>query len=277
MVTTKIDGVKLKEAIDQFGSLHKALANLESRKKALEKEVIKRKKENHQLMLGKNKLVSGIEDLKKQFGAEKKKLESVAANVGKWERQYNLFQGFLAMLVGSPSAGTSLKSLISLLEELDKSGWVMTKTLDDLRGYFVRTIMGDYLKCYHCKVCGAKFVVNKEPHYKSIGNYNECPSCHTYFGVEPDDTFLKAMISDAQFDDILRIRDIQKENDTLKPLEAFLSVACEICGKPVTEWNEHNVKIAVEKYGWGHTKCWDSDIGQLRLLAKFSNKIQGKQ
>lgn len=273
MAITKIDGIKLKEAIDQFGSLQEALKNLESKKEALENRVSKRKKENHQLKLEKDEFVFDIEGLKKQFDEEKKKLESLAVNFGQWERQYNLFQSFIAMLLSSPSVETSLKSLISLLEELVESGWAMTKTLDDLRGYFVSTIMGDYLKCYRCKVCQAKFIVNKEPHYKFASNYYQCPSCHTSHGVEPDDTFLKAMVSDAQFDEILKVRDIQKENETLKPLEVFLNVACEICGKHVNEWDEHNVKIAVEKYGWGHTKCWNSAIGQLRLLLKFSNQI----
>lgn len=158
-----------------------------------------------------------------------------------------------------------------------KSGWLVNKEVADLRGYFLKTVIGDYLKCYCCKACSAKFIVNKEPRYKSLMNYYQCPSCHASYGAEPDDSFLKAMVSEAQFNEILQIRNIKKENYTLKPLKPFLNVACEICGKPVTEWDKDNVKIAVEKFGWGHTKCWNSDIGQLRLALRFIQKTQGAQ
>ncbi len=167
-------------------------------------------------MAQKDKLVADIKDLKNQFAAKKQELESLAANFDKWERQYNLFQAFLAMLLGSPSVDSSLKNLISLLQELAQSGWAVTKTTDELRGYFVSMVMGDYLKCFHCKACGCKLIVNKRPLYKTFSNYYECPSCHTSFGVEADD--------------ILQIRNIQEENETLKPLKVFLSIACDICG-----------------------------------------------
>jgi transcription elongation factor Elf1/FtsZ-binding cell division protein ZapB len=276
MKKTEVDGIALKKAIDQFGSLQKALESLKSQKEALENELSKEKVEKYNLTVEKDKLAVDIDDLKKQFDAEKKKLESLGENFGKWERQYNLFQGFMAMLAGSPSIDTSLKNLISLLQELAQSGWTLTKTLDELRGYFVSTVMGDYLKCYHCKNCGAKFIVNKRPLYKTLSNYYECPSCHTSFGVEADDSFLKAMVSNAQLDDILQIRNIQEENETLKPLKVFLGITCDICGKPITEWDAENVKIAVEKFGWGHTKCWKSDIGELILLLKSGRDMQGK-
>ena len=107
--------------------------------------------------------------------------------------------------------------------------------------------------------------------------HKRCDKKDTSYGVETDDAFLKAMMSETQFDDIIKVSNITKENYVLKPLAAFLGIACEIWGEPITEWDEHNVKIAVEKYGWGHTKCWNSNIGQLRLLFEFRNKIQGKQ
>ncbi len=69
-----------------------------------------------------------------------------------------------------------------------------------------------------------KTISNKEPYYSSIGHYYECPACHTVSEVEPDDSFLKAMISEAQLKDIVKAVDIQKESDTLKPLKAFFDV-----------------------------------------------------
>ncbi len=274
MKKTSIDGMSLKEAFDRYGSLQKAISAGKSDKKALDKEVSQRKDEIHSLILEKDKLVSGIADLKKQFDAEKKKVELVAANVAKWERQYNLFEGFLAMLLTSPSVMSSHKNLSNLLEELISSGWAMTKTPDQLRGYFVRTVMGDYLKCFRCKACGNKFIVNKEPYYSSISNYYECPACHTSSGVEPDDSFLKAMVSEELLKDIVKAGDIQKENDTLKPLEAFFNIHCEICANPITEWDKENVERAVAGLGWGHTKCWSTGLGEIKLAMNFEDKIK---
>jgi hypothetical protein len=131
----------------------------------------------------------------------------------------------------------------------------LPKNADEMRSLFVRTVTGEYLKCFRCKVCGAKFMVNKEPHYKSISDYYQCPSCHTSYGVEPDDSLLKAMVSEEQLENIVLVEKTVKENPTLEPLKAFLDVACEIRGKPITEWTEDSVKAAVEGRGWGHSKC----------------------
>ena len=153
----------------------------------------------------------------------------------------------------------------------------MSKNADEMRSLFIRTVMGDYLKCLRCKICGAKFIVNKEPRYKSISNYYQCPSCHTSCGVEPDDSFLKAMVSEEQLENTQRIKEVLKENKVLKPLKAFLDVPCEICGELITEWTEQNVKMAVGGFGWGHSHCWNSDVGHLRQLVRLANEMQGNR
>jgi len=79
MTKTKIDGIKLKEAIGQFGSLQEAAKNLESKNEALGKEANNRKKEINQLESEKDKLLCGIEELKKQFDQQKQKLESLVS------------------------------------------------------------------------------------------------------------------------------------------------------------------------------------------------------
>ncbi len=77
---TKINGIKLKETIDQYGSLQEAINADKSEKEALVKEVAKRKEEKHNLILEKDELVAKIADFKKQFEADKKKVELAAAN-----------------------------------------------------------------------------------------------------------------------------------------------------------------------------------------------------
>ena len=79
------------------------------------------------------------------------------------------------------------------------SSWLTWKTpriSDELRSIFIRMVMGEYLKCYRCDSCGARFIVNKEPARKyNIISY-ECPACHFSHQVAEDDSFLKAMVSE---------------------------------------------------------------------------------
>ena len=62
----------------------------------------------------------------------------------------------------------------------------------------------------------------------------------------------------------------------LRSLKPFFDVTCEICGKPIDEWDKENVKTAVEGFGWGHTKCWNSDIGKLKLVLRLEKRYNTK-
>ena len=112
-------------------------------------------------------------------------------------------------------------------------------------------------------------MVNKEPHYKQFSNYYVCPACHFGSGVRPDNSFLKGMVSEEQIENIRRAEELQKENDALKPLKVFLNLPCEVCGQPVTEWTEQDVKRGVSGLGWGHTACWNTDKGQIKQFFKL--------
>jgi predicted RNA-binding Zn-ribbon protein involved in translation (DUF1610 family) len=261
-------GTKLKEAIDHYGSLQKVTEHLEVKKESLEKDIKNREEKIQQSKQKKFKLNKQINRVKKKYLLETKKLESIAAATGKVERQYNLFQGFVAMLVGSPSVSTSLKNLIDLFQELINPGWALTKTHEEMRNLFVSKVMGDHLKNFRCNGCGNKFITNMEPKGGLYSGFYICPSCHNPYQVEPDDSFLKAMVSEKQLVDIITAGELKKENDILKPLKPFLDVTCDVCGKPITEWDNHNVKIARERALWGHTDCWNSGPGQFLLLMK---------
>ena len=274
MAVAKINGAKLKQAVEKFGSLEKAVANLENKKEVLEKECSKLQKINEELKLSKEKLTADIDHLTNEYAEQKEKLQSLADNFGKWERQYNLFQGFIAMLLSSPSAEISLKSLISLLQELTESGWAVTKDTDELRSLFVHTVMGDYLKCFRCDACGAKFITNKKPKYQSIGSGYYCPACHNWYAVKEDDSFLKALVSEKQSEDIQYLEKLLEEYEVIKSFKAFLNVPCEICHEPVNEWNDYNVKLVIEGAGCGHTECWKSESGQMKELLKAIQKFK---
>ena len=123
-------------------------------------------------------------------------------------------------------------------------------------------------------VCGSKFMVNSEPHYKNISNYYQCPACHTSYGIQPDDSF---MVSGEQLENTILVEDTLKENKVLGPLKAFLNVTCEICHKPITTWTKDNVWAAINKCGWGHDECWNTDLGKVKLVLSVGKLFQEKQ
>jgi len=211
---------------------------------------------------------SKIEDYQSQ-------LHSLSNQIKVHSRQYELFCGLMAMVAESPSVTDSIDILIATFQKLKEAGWYLSKNADEMRSLFIRTVMGDYLRCFRCDTCGAKFMVNQEPYNKFYTTYYKCPACHYSHGVKDDDSFLKAMVSEEQLENTQRIKEVLKENKVLKPLKAFLDVPCEICGELITEWTEQNVKMAVGGFGWGHSHCWNSDVGHLRHLGRLAKEMQG--
>lgn len=277
METKEIDFAKLNEALEKFDSLQDAIQHIEQDKLALEKQNNQLKQENENLMATKNKLTSQIEDMSGKIKGYQSQLQSLHNQIKMHGYQYELFCCFMAMVAESPSVTDSIDTLIASFQTLKESGWYLSKSVTDMRSLFIRTVFGDYLKCFYCKNCGAKFIVNKEPHYKSISNYYQCPSCHTHLGVEPDDSFLKAMVSDEQMDNIVLLEKILKENQAMEPLKVFLNLPCEICGQPMTEWSEQDVRRGVMGSGWGHTQCWNTTKGQARKFAKLVKEEMEKR
>ena len=269
MTQPKVNGVKLNKALGQFGSLGKSI-------EAMQKKERKLTQHNAKLQLIEDNLSKQVQSLDSHFHKRQGQLQWLSDEIEHQRSQYDLFEGFLAMVAGSPSVTNSLEALIATFQKLADEDWSASHNTTELRSLFVSKVMGDYLKCYHCGSCGTKFMVNKEPQYKSISNYYQCPSCHTSHEVEPDDSFLKAMVSEKQMENIILVEDTLKENETLRPLKAFLNVPCEICGEPITEWTEDSVKGAVEGWGWGHSKCWNTDVGNLRLFSVLKKKVQSK-
>jgi len=49
---------------------------------------------------------------------------------------------------------------------------------------------------------------------------------------------------------------------------------CEMCHKPVTEWDNYYVKLATKGIGIGHTLCWNCQTGQLKQLCKAIKEIK---
>lgn len=275
MAVPKVDAKKLKEALERFGSLQNAVERLQTEKQALEGQIGQLRKDNNKLKANRNRLSGEVEELKSRINEHKAELQALADNIERHGTQYMLFCGFMAMLFGSPSVTDSIGTLAALFQRLKESGWHVSKNPEELRGIFIRTVMGDYLKSFRCETCGAKFITNKEPEDKLFGNGYYCPVCHNWYAVIDDDSFLRAMISDGkQLDDIQHMEEVLKENEILKPFKHFLEVPCEICHKPVEAWDDYNTKLAIEGTGFGHTSCWKSQAGQMRQMAKAVQSLR---
>ena len=274
MKAKEIDSDKLNEALDKFGSLQKANAQLEKDKLALEKGNAQLKQENNKLAATRDKLTSQIEDMSAKVESYKSKLQSLADQIKVHNYQYELFCGFMAMVAESPSVTDSLKTLVASFQKLIDSGWHISKSARDMRSLFIHTVMGDYLKCYRCDACGAKFITNKKPKNKYFGNGYKCPVCHNWYAVKEDNSFLQALVSGKQLEDTQHLEKVLEEYEVLEPFKAFLNVPCEICHEPITEWGDYSVKLVIQGIGCGHTQCWNSELGRLIELRKAIEKVK---
>jgi hypothetical protein len=272
MATPKVNGAKLKRAIEEFGSLEKAVEGLRNEKLALKKESGQLKQENAKLKLNRDKWLAEVKQLDDRVSHRTRQFEQLSDIVKEYRRQYDLFESFLAMVASSPSVADSLEALISSLRTLLDSGWHSSKGANELRSHFVRTILGDYLKCYGCANCGAAFLVNKKPHYEYFYNYYVCPACHQHSGVKADDSFLKAMVSEKQQENVRLIEQLQQEYDALRPFRVFFDLPCEVCKRLVTGWTEQDLQMGIKGLGWGHGGCWRTSAGQLIQLLRFLEK-----
>jgi len=271
----RVDSKKLGKALEQYGSLQNALEHLLVESQKLEAQVTRLKKQNGELAATKNKLQHQNEKLDNHVSDRKAELQDLAKEIAQHHRQYGLFAGFMAMLVGSPAITDSLDTLIASFQRLKTPGWLVPNTADELRSRFIRTVMGDYLKSNRCEACGAKFVVNKKPEpWLGIRGYC-CPVCHRNYAVKEDDSFLRLMVSDQeQLAGVQHTEKVLEENEMLKPFKHFLEVPCEICHKPIKCWDNYNTKLVIQGTGFGHTSCWRSKAGQLIELSRAIKKAR---
>ena len=76
------------------------------------------------------------------------------------------------------------------------------------------------------------------------------------------------MVSEKQAENTLHLDKVLEEYGVLLPFKAFLIESCEICHEPIVEWDDYNVKLAIQENGCGHTPCWNSELGQIIELKK---------
>ncbi len=268
------DFAKLNEALEKFGSLQKANVQLGKANLMLKKENAQFNQENNKLAATRDKLTSQIENINTKKEDYQGQLQSLYSKIKMHNNQYELFCSFIAMVIGSPSVTHSLNYLVMLFQNIIDNGWYLSKSAEDMRSLFIRTVMGDYLKSFRCDACGAKFITNKKLANEYLGNGYYCPVCHYWYAVKEDDSFLEAFVSGKQLEGTQYLEKVLEEYEVLEPFKAFKNVPCEICHKPITEWDDYSVKLVLQGIGCGHTACWYSESGKTRELLRTLQKIK---
>ena len=275
MNNKKVDIKRIKEAIEYHGSLEEHIEALHKDKHALENHKKRLNDEVSAFNTTRQSLESDISSLNADLVSTKEKVRVEREKIKQYSYQYDLLLSFLAMLVHSPTVSEATESLVSLFQSLSQKVWYSSRTIQDLRNLFVTTVMGNFLKCYRCTYCGTQFIINKKPEKKLI-TYYQCPVCWFSSFVTPDDSFLTAMISERQLENVCRTERVLDENERLKPLEQFFEVKCEICEEPILEWTDDNVLKAVERHGWAHNQCWNSNQGLKIIAEKIAQSMRGR-
>lgn len=274
MKMKKVDGARLREAIEKHGSLSKALAVMESQRQSLEAEIADLRGQQLTTVNEIMNLSVQITALQRDVQERKKVLGDLDRMVERDQRQYDLFEAFMAMVLTSPSrGGKCIGDLITSLQQIAEWGWFTAKSAEDLRNAFVRIVLGDYLHCFRCGKCGAKFIVNREPY--DHGEY-QCLTCRSSLWVEADDSFLEEMVSPGKPEEVSRAQELQKEVDRLKPLEVFLDIPCAICGKPMPndKWVREDIVRIFKDAPKAHPACWKTPIGQLILFREYTKALR---
>jgi hypothetical protein len=269
-----IDVNKLNEALEKFGSLQNANEQMGKANSSLKNENKQLKQEKDILSESVNKMVAQAEKIKSKISDYQSQYQTLSKQIIEHQYQYELFCGFMAMLTESPSVTDCVDNLINLFLALKDPGIYLPKDADIMRSLFINTVMGDFLKSFRCDACGAKFITNKKPKNKYFDTDYYCPACHNWYAIKEDDSFLQAMVSEQQLENTIRLDRALEEYEALLPFKAFLDESCEICHEPVSEWDEYNIKRAIQGIGCCHTPCWKSDLGQIKELTKALSKYK---
>lgn len=198
MTLQRIDGVRLRQAIQEFGSLQKAVDILKNQKKTLEADVSSLKREidtrQKKLVEYREKLASIEQTIRGKTGF----LIKLKDDISKYGLQFEFFKSFLAMLLTSPSRDENVEDLATYIL-MAAEIYERSSLPDKCRRLFVDTVLGKFLHSYRCYHCEAKFIVNKKP--RDWLTSFQCPVCGSSSSVIADDGFLEAMLGSSKSDD----------------------------------------------------------------------------
>jgi hypothetical protein len=268
----KVDLTGIKDAIRRHSSLSQTLAEMQAQRQTLETKLSQLHDDNLDEENKQKCLSNQIAELQGNINEREKTLADLDTSVNRKRRQWDIFEWFMAMVSTSPSTGAEFyNGLVSFLESVMRPGGFTSKSAEELRSAFVRAVMGDYLHCFRCDFCGAKFILNRSPYYRGRGY--TCPACASMFSVKADDSFITEMVNPSTLDKISLTQRLQEQVDRLKPLEVFLDIPCAICEKPMPNdrLNREGALKVFKEAAIAHPGCWNTPAGQtlyLKVLAK---------
>jgi DNA-directed RNA polymerase subunit RPC12/RpoP/prefoldin subunit 5 len=207
MATQEVNGIRLRQAVKEFGSLQKAIDSLQTQKKTLEasisaltrgigaKEKVRVKYLDDLNHLDKNieERKRNLDDLEKAFRKYRQDVDAFIENNRQFLLQYQMVEGFVAMLQTSASTKESVRELAINILMIGGATWQFSDEPSKLRWLFIQTVLGEYLHCYRCDRCETKFIVNKKA--QSVITGYHCPNCGFLSSAKPDDSFVEALLS----------------------------------------------------------------------------------
>ncbi len=209
--TQQVQGILIRRDFEKHHSFRKSL-------EALIYEVTSKKQESARLT-NKNLELNQLNDRVITETAQNERnsvdasleLSQLLIRINRFRRQYELFQGFLAVLSNSPSANGPIESLIATLHHTVRVWWYSTASIEKQMSYFIEKVFGDYLQSYKCDHCGgSRFMVSRGAD-KAYAYYRPyCPVCHASNWVKPDDSFLRAMVSEEQLENTYKVLSISE-------------------------------------------------------------------
>lgn len=222
MEASKVGGVRLKQAVSEFGSLQNAINTLEMKKRKLEDELSALTKEintkqktsaslDDEIKKQENIILQSRQEIKNLEGALRKCKQSYEEFIETKKQfllQYSIVESFMAMLHTSPSVKESIKELATNISILGDVVWKFSDEPNKLRKVFIQIVLGDHLHCYYCEKCGLRFIANKQPESHILGY--RCPDCGFLSSLKADDSFLKAMLESSNAVDTSKLDEPQR-------------------------------------------------------------------
>jgi len=279
--TGQIQGMLIRRDIEKHYSLRKTLEFLTNAVAVQNQENARLKSKNLELNQFNDKVIAETKENERKRQDASFEVDRLLIKINRYSRQYELFQGFLAVLSNSPSTNGPIESLMATLQQIARVWWYSSASTEEQMGHFMKYVFGDYLQSYKCDHCGgSRFMVSLGAN-KAYKYYRpHCPVCHTPFWVKPDDSFIKAMVSEKQLENTYKAEQLMEQTGlllkaitVLKPFHVLIDTPCEVCHQKITDWTEDKVKEFAIGLGWAHEECRKTFSGRMKQLGIVTTYI----
>ncbi len=279
--TQQVQGILIRRDFEKHHSFRKSLEAIINEVAGKKQESARLTNKNLELNQLNDRVITETAQNEKKSVDASFELSQLLIRINRLRRQYELFQGFLAVLLNSPSANGPIESLIATLHQIVRVWWYSSASIEERIGHFMKYVFGDYLQSYKCDHCGgSRFMVSRgaDKAYTYYRPY--CPICHASNWVKPDDSFLRAMVSEEQLENTYKAEQLMEQNGTLlkiitvlKPFHVLIGMPCEVCHQKINDWTEDKVIRFATGLTWAHEECRKTLTGRMKQLGIISNYI----